>query len=186
VTGASSVPPPELRAERIGPAGAAAVHAVLAACGAHLARQGFRNWDPPYPLHRLVADVADREVWAVWSGDDVIATFTLATTPPHPLDPPEWREPDAPALYLSRLAVDPAAQGQGLGAWCMGRVERRAGELGCRAVRFDVLAANAGLRRFYERLGYEPLGERTRPPFAFVCYDKLLECDGSSAAGATG
>ncbi len=162
------------RAGRIGPEGATEVHAVLVACGAHLAGQGFHNWSPPYPPERLLADVAAREVWAVWMDDVVAATFTLGTTPPHPDDPPAWREPDAPALYLSRLAVHPDAQGHGLGAWCMGRVERRARELGCRAVRFDVLAANARLRAFYERLGYEPRGERTRPPYTFACYDKLL------------
>jgi GNAT superfamily N-acetyltransferase len=167
--------PPALRAERIGAADAAAVHAVLAACGAHLARQGYHNWNPPYPLSRLVADVAAREVWAVWMADRVVATFTLGTTPPHPADPPAWREPGAPALYLSRLAVDPAAQGRGLGAWCMGRVERRARDLGCRSVRFDVLAANAGLRGFYERLGYQLRGERTRAPYTFACYDALVD-----------
>lgn len=174
MSGASSTPPPALRAERIAADGAAAVHAVLAACGAWLARQGYRNWDPPYPLDRLIADVAAREVWAVRLGDRVVATFTVGTTPPHPADPPAWREGDAPALYLSRLAVDPAAQGRGLGAWCMGRVEARARELGCRSVRFDVLAANAGLRGFYERLGYHLRGERTRAPYTFACYDRVL------------
>ena len=105
----------DLRAERIGPEQAPAVHAVLAACGADLARQGFRNWDPPYPLQRLLADVATREVWAVWLDGAVAATYTLGTTPPHPDDPPAWREPDAPALYLSRLAVHPSAQKHGMG-----------------------------------------------------------------------
>jgi len=162
------------RAERIGPDRAPAVHAVLSACGAELARHGYRNWDPPYPLERLLRDVTAREVWAVWMDDDIVATYTLGTVPPHPDDPPAWRLPDAPALYLSRLAVHPAAQRGGLGAWCMGRVEERARELGCAAVRFDVLAANTRLRAFYERLGYEPRGERTRPPFTFACYDKLL------------
>ncbi|HEU4557159.1 MAG TPA: GNAT family N-acetyltransferase [Longimicrobium sp.] len=151
------------------------VHAVLVACGAELARQGFHNWNSPYPLARLMSDVAAREVWAVWMDDDVVATFTLSTSAPHRADPPAWREPDAPALYLSRLAVHPGAQGHGLGAWCMGQVECRARELACRSVRFDVLATNGRLRAFYERLGYEPRGERTRPPFTFACYDKLLD-----------
>ncbi|HET7229143.1 MAG TPA: GNAT family N-acetyltransferase [Longimicrobium sp.] len=163
------------RAERIGAAHAAAVHAVLVACGAELARQGYRNWDPPYPLERVLADVTAREVWAVWLGDDVVAAFTLGLTPPHPDDPPAWRRADAPALYLSRLAVHPHAQRGGLGAWCMARVEERARALACAAVRFDVLAASARLRAFYERLGYELRGERTRPPFTFACYDKLLD-----------
>jgi RimJ/RimL family protein N-acetyltransferase len=57
----------------------------------------------------------------------------------------------------------------------MGQVERRARELGCRAVRFDVLAANERLRAFYQRLGYEMRGERTRGAFTFACYDKLLD-----------
>lgn len=164
----------EPRAERIGLAHADAVHAVLQACGLELARQGFRNWDPPYPLQRVRADVAAREVWAVWRGDAIVATYTLGITPPHPDDPPAWRLPYAPALYLSRLAVHPAAQRCGLGAWCMARVEDRARELRCAAVRFDVLAANTRLRAFYERLGYELRGQRARGPFTFACYDKLI------------
>ncbi|HET7463425.1 MAG TPA: GNAT family N-acetyltransferase, partial [Longimicrobium sp.] len=128
----------------------------------------------PYPLQRLRADVSAREVWAVWRGDAVVATYTLGTTPPHPDDPPAWRLGDQPALYLSRLAVHPAAQRGGLGAWCMERVEDRARELGCAAVRFDVLAANTRLCAFYERLGYERRGQRARGPFTFACYDKLL------------
>lgn len=164
----------EPRTERIGRDHAPAVQAVLAACGAALARQGFRNWDPPYPLQRLLADLATREVWAVWRDDVLAATFTLGTTPPHPDDPPQWREPDAPALYLSRLAVLPSVQGMGLGAWCMDRIEARARELGCRTVRFDVLSANPRLRSFYEREGFEMRGERRRGAFVFACYDKVV------------
>ncbi|HKG95779.1 MAG TPA: GNAT family N-acetyltransferase [Gemmatimonadaceae bacterium] len=164
-----------LRAECVAPEGAEEVHALLAACGRHMAEaRGFRNWEVPYPLERLRRDAAERELYGVRRepGGGLLATYTLALEPAVPYAPGFWGDgPVARALYLNRLAVHPDAQGDGLGGWCMRRVEERARELGCEAVRFDVLAANAALRTFYERLGYSPRGMRTHGGWEFACYE---------------
>ena len=166
------------RAARVAPDDVAPVHALLAACGRHMAEaRGFHNWETPYPLDRLRRDAAERELWAVWAADDAgaaapLATYTLALQPTVPYDAGFWPDAGATALYLNRLAVRPEAQGSGLGAWCMRRVEERSRELGCAAVRFDVLADNAALRAFYERLGYAARGERSHGGWTFACYER--------------
>ena len=78
------------------------------------------------------------------------------------------------ALYLNRLAVDPARQGSDVGGWCLAAIDARAAALGVRAVRCDVLRENAALRRFYERRGYVAHGERAHSGWTFVCYERRL------------
>lgn len=165
---------PQLR--RAVRADAPAVQALLAAAGEALARQGFANWLPPYPLERLARDVDERDVYVVHSADaEVAATFTLAPTAARPYQPAPWPDADLPAQYLNRLAVAPALQGRGLGSWCLREIERLARAAGARAIRCDVLAANAVLRRFYERHGYVARGKRSHSGWTFACYERLLD-----------
>jgi GNAT superfamily N-acetyltransferase len=147
---------------------------LLAAAGARLAADGFRNWDPPYPADRVRHDVEAREVWVVIEDDVPVATYTLARAPSRPYEPPPWPDPGMEGLYLNRLAVDPARQGSGVGGWCLAEVDARAAALDVRAVRCDVLRENAALRQFYERRGYVAHGERAHSGWTFVCYEKRL------------
>lgn len=166
-----------LVAVRAGLDDAAHVARLLADAGRHLLAHGFANWDPPYPAERVRRDVAEREVWLVRAGEgtEPVATYTLAPEPTRPYEPPPWPDPALLALYLNRLAVDPARQGVGVGGWCLDAVARRAAECGARAVRCDVLAANAALRRFYERAGYVARGERTHSGWTFACYERVVD-----------
>jgi len=161
-------------AVRAGAADVDAVARLLADAGRALAAQGFRNWDPPYAADRVRRDVAEREVWLVTEDGVPVATYTLADAPTRPYEPPPWPEPSRPALYLNRLAVDPARQGAGVGGWCLTAIDARAAALGARAVRCDVLRENAALRRFYESRGYVAHGERAHSGWTFVCYERRL------------
>ena len=67
--------------------------------------------------------------------------------------------------WIYHLAVTPAARRQGLGAAMMAAAESALAARGCPKVNLQVVADNAGVARFYERLGYavEPrisLGKR--------------------------
>ena len=152
-----------------------ALHALLVAAGRHLAAQGFTNWDPPYPIERLAADVARRVVHGAWDGGEAVATFTLAPVPPRPYEPHiRWLDPDAPAQYLNRLAIHPSRQRAGLGRWCLAAIDAMARDEGAVAVRCDVLFANRGVRDFYERHGYEFRGERAHGGRMFASYERVL------------
>ena len=157
----------------------APLRAMLAACGRRLAEQGFLNWTTAAPGARLPADVETREVYAVRDGGALCATFTLGREPMHPYPPGFWADAGVAALYLNRLAVEPSRQGEGIGAECLRFAEARAAALGCDVLRLDVLAANAGLRRFYERLGYAPRGERAHSGWTFAAHEKRV---GAAAA----
>lgn len=159
---------------RAGEAEVETVARLLGDAGRHLATQGFDNWMPPYPVERVRADVAEREVYVVMRarGGAPVATYMLSPRPTHAYEPAPWPDPAGPAVYLNRLAVAPAAQGGGVGAWCLTSIDARARASGAGAVRCDVLASNAATRRFYERHGYVAHGERTHSGWTFACYER--------------
>jgi len=62
---------------------------------------------------------------------------------------------------LSRVRVDPAMQGRGIGTLIVEELARRARRRGYRALVLDTGADNERARGFYESLGYACVGEET-------------------------
>ncbi|MEQ8818280.1 MAG: GNAT family N-acetyltransferase [Thalassobaculum sp.] len=56
--------------------------------------------------------------------------------------------------WINRLAVDPAARGGRLGDRLMTEAEGRLAAIGCDKVNLLIEPDNAGVERFYRRLGY--------------------------------
>jgi ribosomal protein S18 acetylase RimI-like enzyme len=157
------------------------VFELLAAAGLQLAAHGFNNWVKPYPRSRIEADIAEGALFvvrAIGAEHDVgrlVATFALRATPVRQYDPAPWTDPDAPARYLNRLAVDPQQERRGIGRWCLARIAELSAAEGAVAVRCDVLAANERLCRFYEGAGYVARGTRGHSGWEFICYERELE-----------
>ena len=76
--------------------------------------------------------------------------------------------------HLENVAVDPAAQGQGLGRRLVAAVERMATEAGARAVELYTNAAMTENQALYPRLGYRETGRRREDGFDRVFYRKDL------------
>jgi GNAT superfamily N-acetyltransferase len=57
-------------------------------------------------------------------------------------------------LYLGMLAVNPAAQGRGLGRQMMAAAEQHAASLGCRAIDIRIVDRRTELPPFYRALGF--------------------------------
>ena len=76
--------------------------------------------------------------------------------------------PQGPALYLSMLAVAPAAQAHGLGRLLLAQADDHAYRAGCATITMSVLAQRTELLAWYERQGYhrtgasEPFPDTTR------------------------
>lgn len=68
-------------------------------------------------------------------------------------------EVDGPTASFGMLAVDPAAQGQGLGRRLIAAAEDHARQAGATAMEIDVVNLREDLFPRYERLGYRPVGE---------------------------
>ncbi|MGH2344727.1 MAG: GNAT family N-acetyltransferase [Chloroflexota bacterium] len=77
------------------------------------------------------------------------------------------------ALYCGRLAVDPRAQGSGVGSDLMNAVERRAADEGYAAVVLGVRVQLEGNRRFFAKRGYTLIGEHSHPGYTSTTYVRL-------------
>lgn len=113
------------------------------------------------------------------SAGSVLAGFALVTEPGTGLP----GDPDD-AAYLSLLAVDPRAQGHGLGRSLLQRAVAEAGAAGYARTLLHALDDNAPALRLYRGAGFEPVGEpfphalSGRPTRAWVA-------DGARTAPAT-
>lgn len=156
-----------------------AIYTLLAEAGARLAADGYFNWTPPYPRERIAADLAGGVMHLVFSPegnsrDAPLATYTLRAEPVHSYRPPPWPRPSLRAWYLNRLAVSVAAQGNGVGSWCLEHLRRAATAAKIQAIRCDVLADNRALCAFYGRAGYQACGRRAHSGWEFGCYELRL------------
>lgn len=88
-------------------------------------------------------------------------------------------------LYLSMLAVVPAAQAHGLGRQLLGAAEAYARQVDCCAIKMSVLALRTELLAWYERQGYRRTGAsepfpattrfgRPRQPLTLLSLEKNL------------
>lgn len=122
---------------------AGAVLALLRRAFAHMAGV----IDPPSSLHRLtVGDVLEQarsgEVWAL--GDPVVACMFLT--------------PRAGALYLGKLAVEPALQGRGYGRVLVEQAVARMRALGLPAVELQVRVELTGNQAAFAAMGFVEVG----------------------------
>lgn len=164
-------------AERVGPGQLDELHEILRLAGEGIQeRFGLSHWVPAYPLRLFEKSAQERCVYAVRDeAGRTTATFTLGSGGSDYYDTPLWAQPDAKAAYLSRLAVHPSQQGQGLGAWCMAQAERLAQDAGAAVLRLDTHPTFEALHRFYERCGYERRGMFTwRDDDQLLCWEKAL------------
>ncbi len=176
----------ELHHQQISPGGVESIHEILRLCGLDMhERLGLSHWIPPYPLEALHRSTQERQVYAVFLEDRLVATFTVGTQIPLHYQKISaiwelWGRSRTSALYVNRLAVLPAWQGRGIGRWCMQSIERLAVAQGCEVIRLDAYGKHLGLLSFYTKLGYVPQGHFffVLQPYGeteAVCFEKSRE-----------
>ena len=108
--------------------------------------RAYAPWVPeiggrPRPMDDDYAVVlAEREGWVEAAADGLRAVIVL------------W--PEDGYLWVDNVAVDPAAQGEGLGRELLRLAERRAAELGMSELRLLTHELMASNRELYGRLGW--------------------------------
>lgn len=90
-------------------------------------------------------------------------------------------EPRGQRAHLGLVSVEPARQGEGLGAQLMAAAEARCRAAGFREMELRFIHLRTELERFYTRMGFRPSGiteaavaARVKVPFQFVQMTKTL------------
>jgi predicted N-acetyltransferase YhbS len=107
--------------------------------------------DPPSSLHALTVDGlrTGGEVWVI--GTPPVACVILT--------------PRAGALYMGKLAVEPALQGRGLGRRMVAVAEARARALGLPVVELQTRVELVENHAAFRAMGFEKVGETAHPGF---------------------
>jgi GNAT superfamily N-acetyltransferase len=146
-----------------------AVAAMLDEATAFVRTKGRDQWPVPYPQRKLRAAVADGTLYVVEVDGEPAATFTLLLD-----DPKFWGKRPPDAVYLHKLAVRRAFAGHGLGARIVEWIADEAARRGRTFIRLDCQRDLPGIRRYYERLGFELRGELERGAFSWALYERRL------------
>ncbi len=110
--------------------------------------------DPPSSLYRLTAEglagkAREGEVWVI--GSPPLACVVLT--------------PEADALHLGKLAVDPGAQGQGHGRALVALAEARGRAQGKPALRLQARVELVENHLFFQRLGFREVARTAHPGY---------------------
>lgn len=150
------------------------VAGILDEAAGWLESRGLPAWPRPFPVDWIQAGISLGTCYLAWDGPTPVGTFTLQRT-----DPAFWGErrdePADYALYLHRFAVLRSHRGLGrvLLEFAQGLTQRS----GASCLRLDCVAANPGIRRYYEAAGFKHRGDIdvTRGgPWTASLYEKPL------------
>jgi GNAT superfamily N-acetyltransferase len=150
------------------------VAVLLDEASAWLAARGQLGWPRPFPVATLEATLTVGPTYLAWDGPTAAGTFALYRT-----DVRFWGEPPSEpagfARYLHKLAVRRGFSG--LGRELVALAEQLAREGGAACLRLDCRADSAGIRSYYETVGFEHRGDIGGPGFdaVYALYEKSLE-----------
>lgn len=140
------------------------MHAILSICGEHMFRtQNMSHWYPFRDFEKYQAETTSADVYAIY--DDAMLVGTFYVTPkmrPWYADV-NWQNSEHKALYFGGFGVLPLAQGRGIGKWTMKQADTLAKISGYEVLRFDGVASNPALLKFYDNLGYQRCGLLATP-----------------------
>lgn len=140
-----------------------AVFEILSACADWLSGQGMSHWQGWYTKERVQQKVQESDVYLIYEDNTPVGTISLSTNPPSyytDSDRNFWSDTNAPAMYVSGLAVLPSKHGKGLATSLLNFAEEKAREKGIRYIRFDTVSHHKELTVFYLKRGYRITGKR--------------------------
>ncbi|MBD2723191.1 GNAT family N-acetyltransferase [Hymenobacter armeniacus] len=139
---------------------------------------GNFQWSADYPNEAVfTADVERNHLWVAELNGAVVGVAALTQNQDAEYAQADW-DVTEPALVTHRLAVAPAAQGQGVALALMAEAEKQAAAQGLRVLRVDTNSENAATQRLFPKLGYRFAGEISlafRPGLRFFCYEKRVD-----------
>jgi GNAT superfamily N-acetyltransferase len=143
------------------------VLAVLADAAAWLRARGVEQWPDQFPTDWVTPAIEAGETWLAELDGRIIGSLVEQWD-----DPLFWAGYPSDAGYLHRLAV--RRHGGGLGARLLLWAEDHAAGEGKTYLRLDCVASNESLRAYYERAGYDHVGDVTVGEFTQARYQKRI------------
>lgn len=148
------------------------------ACAQHMRDHGIYQWNEHYPSAEVFGnDIKRKELYAFADESGIKAVIAITTSMDEEYKPVKWLTSNNRSVYIHRLAVHPAYQGQGYARKLMTFAESMAKQKGYNSIRLDTFSRNSRNQRFYEQRGYKRLEDiyfplQSKDPFH--CYELVL------------
>lgn len=85
-----------------------------------------------------------------------------------------WGKQSKKAKYIHSLVIKETHNGKGMGSLVIDAIEKRALKDHCKYLRLDAVSKNTGLCIYYEKLGFQKVGEKEMPLSVNNLYEKEL------------
>ncbi len=146
------------------------VMAILDEAACWLEQRGIKQWPCPHPPHfrrRVGMCIESAEVYIARTIDkaEPVGTIALGWSDPY------WKERPGKAAYVHKMAVGNDFHGRGIGKHMLVWALDQARKAGAEALRLDCLAANYGLRAYYESHGFSWTAEITDRDYTAALYE---------------
>jgi ribosomal protein S18 acetylase RimI-like enzyme len=151
---------------------------VTQACAKAMISKNIYQWNDHYPSAGVFEkDIELNQLWVIKDADKIIGSVVISSIMDEEYKTVEWLTPTNRNCYIHRLAVHPEFQGKGLAQELMAFAESYAREHKFISVRLDTFSVNDRNNKFYQKRGYQKLGEIFFPrqsEYPFYCYELVL------------
>ncbi len=148
----------------------------IAAANDLTARFGQGHWSSNATENGVLLAMKRGGVIIATEAGTIVGTLTLSTRKPWAIDKSYFTPVKRP-IYLTSMAVDPKAQGMGVGRALLADAETRVRnwlEGAGQAIRLDAFDANAGAGGFYAKCGYTERGRTVFRTAPLIYFERLL------------
>mgnify|MGYP001441548808 CR=1 FL=1 len=151
---------------------------ITKACAEHMIMHHVFQWNAHYPKRESFEnDINRQELHVLELENKVIGCIVISTLMDDEYLPIKWLTPNANNSYIHRLAIHPEHQGQGYAQKLMTYAEDYLRLHKFDSVRLDTFSRNTRNQKFYERRGYQKLGNIYFPKQSdhpFYCYELVF------------
>lgn len=136
-------------------------------------RYGHGHWASPVTARSVTQSFKHALLLVARHDAALVGVLRLATKKPWAIDSAYFHAVKRP-LYLTDMAVDPAAQRQGIGRRLLAEAIAAAREWPAQSIRLDAYDAAAGGRGFYLKCGFREVGRVTYRKTPLIYFELLL------------
>ena len=151
---------------------------MTSACASYMIENGIFQWNELYPTRKSFEnDIARNELFVLEQDSVIIGTIVVSDLMDQEYTTIKWSTQNKNNIYIHRLAVNPNHQGLGYAQKLMDFAENRARKNNCISVRLDTFSQNHRNQKFYEKRGYQKLGDiffLKQSEYPFHCYELVL------------
>ncbi|MEM5565770.1 GNAT family N-acetyltransferase [Psychroserpens sp. AS72] len=151
---------------------------ITKACAKHMIDQNIFQWNEHYPKPEAFENDVDRhELYVLEIENNIAGCIVISTLMDEEYKPIKWLTTNTNNIYIHRLAIHPKHQGKGYAQKLMEYAEEYSKSNNYISVRLDTFSQNQRNQKFYEKRGYQKLGDIYFPKQSehpFHCYELVF------------